>query len=115
MSIGYCQGFCLSFRDIEDLLAECEIVVSYETIRSWCIKFSVPDRGSVNPSPLGDGLKTKFAIVFNAVIPLSLLKIQSYRFLDYFRQGIEDDRYAICPPHSQVCSFFIQVTASIGP
>jgi len=31
--------FCLSFRDIEDLLAERGIVVSYETIRSWCNKF----------------------------------------------------------------------------
>ena len=31
--------FCLSFRDVEDLLAERGIVVSYETIRSWCKKF----------------------------------------------------------------------------
>ena len=31
--------FSLSFRDIEDLLAEREILVSYETIRRWCIKF----------------------------------------------------------------------------
>jgi putative transposase len=31
--------FCPSFRDIEDLLAERGIVVSYETIRSWCNKF----------------------------------------------------------------------------
>ena len=31
--------FSLSFRDIEDLLAEREIQVSYETIRRWCIKF----------------------------------------------------------------------------
>ena len=31
--------FCLSFRDVEDLLAEGGIVVSYETIRSWCNKF----------------------------------------------------------------------------
>ncbi len=31
--------FCLSFRDVEDLLAERGIVVSYETIRSWCNKF----------------------------------------------------------------------------
>jgi len=31
--------FCLSFRDVEDLLAEREIVVSYESIRSWCNKF----------------------------------------------------------------------------
>ncbi len=34
--------FCLSFRDVEDLLAERGIIVSYETIRSWCNKFG-PD------------------------------------------------------------------------
>ena len=28
--------FYLSFRDVEDLLAERGIIVSYETIRSWC-------------------------------------------------------------------------------
>ena len=31
--------FCLSFRDVEDLLAERGITVSYETIRQWCDKF----------------------------------------------------------------------------
>ncbi len=31
--------FCLSFRDVEDLLAERGIIVSYETIWSWCYKF----------------------------------------------------------------------------
>src|SRR6516164_9477026 len=31
--------FCLSFRDVEDLLAERGILVSYETIRLWCQKF----------------------------------------------------------------------------
>ncbi|MCP3671211.1 MAG: IS6 family transposase [Gammaproteobacteria bacterium] len=31
--------FCLSFRDVEDLLVERRIAVSYETIRSWCNKF----------------------------------------------------------------------------
>ena len=31
--------FCLSFRDVEDLLAERGIIVSYETIRIWCQKF----------------------------------------------------------------------------
>jgi putative transposase len=34
--------FCLSFRDVEDLLAERGIIVSYETIRIWCLKFG-PD------------------------------------------------------------------------
>ena len=31
--------FTLSFRDVEDLLAERGITVSYEAIRSWCWKF----------------------------------------------------------------------------
>ena len=31
--------FCLSFRDVEDLLADRGIIVSYETIRIWCRKF----------------------------------------------------------------------------
>lgn len=32
-------GFNLSHRDVEDLLAERSITVSYETIRLWSIKF----------------------------------------------------------------------------
>ena len=31
--------FCLSFRDVEDLMAERGIMVTYETIRLWCLKF----------------------------------------------------------------------------
>ena len=31
--------FCLSFRDVEELLAKRGILVSYETIRQWCRKF----------------------------------------------------------------------------
>ena len=31
--------FCLSFRDVEDLLAERGVIVSYEAIRYWCAKF----------------------------------------------------------------------------
>ena len=34
--------FCLSFRDVEDLLAERGVTVSYEAIRLWCQKFG-PD------------------------------------------------------------------------
>jgi putative transposase len=44
--IGYAvwlyHRFCLSFRDVEDLLAQRGIIVSYETIRQWCRKFG-PD------------------------------------------------------------------------
>ena len=38
-TVWLCHRFCLSFRDIEDLLAERGIIVSYETIRQWCGKF----------------------------------------------------------------------------
>ena len=31
--------FCLSFRDVEDLLAQRGVTVTYETIRQWCAKF----------------------------------------------------------------------------
>ena len=31
--------FCLSLRDVEDLLAERGISVSYESIRQWCNRF----------------------------------------------------------------------------
>ncbi len=34
--------FCLSFRDVGDLLAERGMIVSYETIRQWCRKFGPP-------------------------------------------------------------------------
>jgi len=38
-SVWLYHRFCLSFRDVEDLLAGRGIIVSYETIRSWCNKF----------------------------------------------------------------------------
>jgi hypothetical protein len=31
--------FCLSFRDVEDLLSQRGITVSFETIQQWCLKF----------------------------------------------------------------------------
>ena len=41
--IGYAvwlyHRFTLSFRDIEDLLAERGIIVTHETIRQWCLRF----------------------------------------------------------------------------
>ena len=31
--------FCLSFREVEELLAERGITVTYESVRQWCQKF----------------------------------------------------------------------------
>jgi putative transposase len=42
MQSGRTIGFWLSFRDVEDLLGERGIIVSYETIRQGCHKFG-PD------------------------------------------------------------------------
>ena len=39
--------FLLSYRDVEELLAEHEVTVSYETIRRWCRKFGQPFAGGV--------------------------------------------------------------------
>ena len=33
--------FSLSFRDVEDLLAERGVSVTYETIRQWCLMFGL--------------------------------------------------------------------------
>jgi putative transposase len=31
--------FLLSFRDVEEFLAQRGIMVAYETVRQWCLKF----------------------------------------------------------------------------
>ncbi len=31
--------FSLSYRDVEELLAERGVVVTYETVRQWCLRF----------------------------------------------------------------------------
>jgi putative transposase len=48
--------FCLSFRDVEELLAQRGIIVSYESIRRWCIKFGPRFRRSLrrHEGRLGD-------------------------------------------------------------
>ena len=48
--------FSLSFRDVEDLLAERGITVSYEDIRLWCLRFGPQHarRLKRRQGPLGD-------------------------------------------------------------
>ena len=43
--------FTLSLRDIEDLLAERGILVSYEAIRYWCQKFGPGYARSIRKKP----------------------------------------------------------------
>jgi transposase-like protein len=42
-AIWLCVRFTLSFRDVEDLLAERGISVSYETVRRWTNHFRAED------------------------------------------------------------------------
>jgi putative transposase len=39
--------FPLSFREVEELMLECGIVVSYETVRRWCGKFGQTYTGAL--------------------------------------------------------------------
>jgi len=38
-AVGLYHRFCLSFREVEELLAERGITVTYEAVRQWCQKF----------------------------------------------------------------------------
>ena len=40
-AVWLCYRFTLSFRDVEDLLAQRGITVSYESIRHWCDTFGL--------------------------------------------------------------------------
>jgi transposase-like protein len=44
--------FTLSFRDIEDLLAERGLDIPYETVRSWVLKFGDRATAAAAPSPV---------------------------------------------------------------
>jgi putative transposase len=41
--------FTLSYRDVEDLLAERALDVSYETVRRWVLKFGPVVRPTTSP------------------------------------------------------------------
>ncbi|MGF7192477.1 putative transposase [Robbsia andropogonis] len=41
LAVSWYFRFSLSFRDNEELLLECSVVVRYESIRRWCDKFGV--------------------------------------------------------------------------
>ncbi len=40
--------FALSYRDVEELLAERGVVVTYETVRQWCRKFGQTDANELH-------------------------------------------------------------------
>ena len=49
--------FYLSYRDVEELLFERGVIVTYEAIRKWCRKFHIPSILVVTPRALHDSLE----------------------------------------------------------
>ena len=49
--------FILSYRDVEELLAERGLDISYETVRRWVLKFGPPDL-SVPPPSMGSPMRS---------------------------------------------------------
>src|SRR5256885_8146014 len=47
--------FHLSFRDVQDLLAERGVMVSHESIRQWCTKFGATFAGGLCRRPARGG------------------------------------------------------------
>ncbi len=41
--------FALSYRDVEELLAERGVIVTYETVRQWCRTFGQRQRAAPPP------------------------------------------------------------------
>jgi hypothetical protein len=43
--------FTLSYRDVEELLAECGLDLTYETVRRWVLKFGCASASNRDPTP----------------------------------------------------------------
>ena len=50
-AVWLCHRFALSLRDVEDLMLARGVVVTYETIRSWCAKFGQAYANRRRPRP----------------------------------------------------------------
>ena len=46
-AVWFYHRMTLSYRDIEDLLAERGVIVSYESVRRWCLKLGPRYRRSL--------------------------------------------------------------------
>ncbi len=91
--------FNLSHRDIEDLLAERGIVVSYESIRCWCNKFG-PKGIDKLTSTRGVALRNGYC---STIISASRFHLESAfmpkdgtdRLIRFGRQSFDDKKRAI--------------------
>ena len=54
-AVWLCHRFCLSVRDVEDLLAQRGVTVTYETIRQWSQTFGLDSARRLAAAPRPDG------------------------------------------------------------
>jgi putative transposase len=59
--------FALSYRDVEELLAERGVIVTYETVRQWCRKFGHGYANTLRRRRLRPGDKWHLDEVFSAI------------------------------------------------
>lgn len=50
--------FPLSFREVEELMLQRSVIVSYETVRRWCLKFGQA-YAAAGPGPATNGIWTR--------------------------------------------------------
>ncbi len=62
----YCR-FALSYRDVEELLAERGVVVTYETVRQWCRTFGATDANTLRRRRPQPGDKWHLDAVFISI------------------------------------------------
>ena len=96
--VWLCHRVCLSLRDVEDVIAERGILVSYETVRQWCREFGpayarAAKRGAVL---LGDTwyLDEAFVTIKGCRHSLSLAVDQDWDTLDTLLQSWRNQRAA---------------------
>jgi len=63
--------FTLSYRDVEDLLADRGLDISYESVRRWFLKFGAPiarNLRRMRPTPATIGISMRWSLSFEGDI-----------------------------------------------
>src|SRR6188768_3451543 len=91
--------FALSYRDVEELLAERGVILSYETVRQWCRKFGQTDANTLRKRRPRPGDKWHLDEVFVSIngVQHSLWRAvdQDGTVLDILVQARRDKRAAV--------------------
>jgi len=86
--------FCLSFRDVEELLADRGVIVSYEAGRQWCLKFGSSFAKKLRyrqDDAATQGISTKFLSRFKGSVinyGRRWTKTGTYSIFSFSRTGI---------------------------